>query len=263
MPLKPEVWHERYCQQARWTQSLRLYLFERYHLEQSARVLEVGCGTGALLSAIEPKTEPFSDLDGPSRPVQAAIHGLDLNLEYLELAHSHSSSAILTQGDAHSLPYASGSFDLTFCHFLLLWLNSPVEAVAEMGRVTRPGGAVLALAEPDYGGRIDYPSDLNILGVWQKQALMDQGAVPLIGRQLAEIFLAARLKDVEYGVLGGEWQARPDPQESDAEWRILLDDLDDRVDPTLLEELHQLDRDSRRLGERVLFVPTFYACGRV
>ena len=45
-------WHQRYTQQAKWTYSLRKYLFEKGGLPRLARVLEVGRGTGAILSEI-------------------------------------------------------------------------------------------------------------------------------------------------------------------------------------------------------------------
>ena len=42
-------WHTRYLQQAAWTRDLRTYLFEQAGLVNARRVLEVGCGTGAIL----------------------------------------------------------------------------------------------------------------------------------------------------------------------------------------------------------------------
>jgi len=74
-----------------------------------------------------------------------------------------------------------------------------------MARITRPGGAVLALAEPDYGGRIDYPIKLAQMGKWQIESLRLQGADPLMGRKLATIFNSAGFDSVETGVLGGQW----------------------------------------------------------
>src|SRR5512134_3202020 len=45
-------WHTRYSQQAKWTRDLREYIFEKTDLNRAQRVLEVGCGTGAILSEL-------------------------------------------------------------------------------------------------------------------------------------------------------------------------------------------------------------------
>ena len=87
-------------------------------------------------------------------------------------------------GDAHQLPLADGCFDVCLCHFLLLWVTDPIQVLQEMYRVTRSGGVVMALAEPDYGSRIDYPQELSLLGKWQMDSLEQQGADPFIGRKL-------------------------------------------------------------------------------
>lgn len=254
-PLSPSEWHARFTQQTRWTQDLRRYLYERVSLPEAQRVLEVGCGTGAALS-----DEAFRRGRG--------VFGLDINPHHLALAKRNAPRAALTMGDAHQLPFPPATFDLTFCHFLLLWVAEPLRVVSEMRRVTQPGGAVLALAEPDYGGRIDYPPELEILGRWQTESLRRQGADPLIGRKLAGIFRAAGLQGVESGVLGGQWRGASLAEEQDAEWRILQHDLeylasDATVQATTIEDLRQRERIACQRGERITFVPTFYAWGRV
>ena len=152
MTLTPQDWHQRFTQQAQWTRDLRAYLYQRVEIAQAQRVLEVGCGTGAILA------------DLPAQiPLQV---GLDVDRQNLHLAMRSTPGTGFTQGDGHALPYPDGCFDVTYCHFLLLWVADPAQVLREMVRVTRPGGAVLALAEPDYGGRVDYPEELAILGKW-------------------------------------------------------------------------------------------------
>ncbi|HEY3310081.1 MAG TPA: methyltransferase domain-containing protein [Anaerolineales bacterium] len=241
-------WHSRYLQQARWTAQLRAYLFKKAGLDVTSRVLELGCGTGALL------------IDFPQ---QNALYGLDINLAALEQVEGHAPNAHLTCGDASDLPFASSAFDLTFCHFLLLWVADPQRVVDEMCRITRPGGSVLALAEPDYGGRIDYPVELAEAGRWQVQSLRMQGAEPEMGRRLAEIFTRAGLRQVETGVLGGEWKQGQFQSENDLEWLVLAEDLAGKVPHQSLQSLRNLDALSRERGERVLYVPTFFAWGVV
>ena len=64
------------------------------------------------------------------------------------------------------------------------------------------------------------------------------------------------------GVWGGVWS----PQHADAhlqqEWRVLEDDLRKWFKPEELSTLFEMDRRAYEKGERILFVPTFYAMGQ-
>ncbi len=249
--MKPADWHARFTQQARWTQDLRHYLFKRANLANAERVLEVGCGTGAILAALP--TGPYLH------------YGLDLEHAHLDLAMRNSPDTLLSQADAHVLPFPDDYFSVTFCHFFLLWVRDPNAVVTEMVRITRPGGTILALAEPDYGGRVDFPNDLTVLGKWQTEALKSQGADPGMGRKLAGLFQQAGVESVETGVLGGQWSGPPDWEAWELEWAVLEADLNEKSPQEFmnLKALKALDRTAYQNGERVLFVPTFYAWGRV
>jgi hypothetical protein len=74
---------------------------------------------------------------------------------------------------------------------------------------------------------------------------------------------AVELEDVECGVLGGQWHTGAGAGESSLEWETLRRDLDLTVPAADLDALEAFDRGSWERGERVLFVPTFYAIGRV
>jgi ubiquinone/menaquinone biosynthesis C-methylase UbiE len=276
--LTPSEWHTRFTEQARWTANLRSYLFTRLGLPGAGRILEVGCGTGAILGqdwrakGLQEDTLAEDDsAQHPQSPTIASstvyaqednIYGLDISLEHLRLCALHVPFARLTQGDAHTLPYSDASFEAVFCHFLLLWLSQPAAALAEMRRVTRPGGFVLALAEPDYGGRIDFPPGLEPLGRSQQDSLLNQGADPQVGRKLAALFSQVGLLDVEVGVLGGQWRLG-DLSSDLSEQHILADDLRGRLADRELQRLFSLDSAARAAGQRILFVPTFYAWGVV
>jgi ubiquinone/menaquinone biosynthesis C-methylase UbiE len=191
-----EEWHRRYQQQAIWTQPARRFLADQLAFRDAGRILDVGCGTGAL----------FSDLHNVS---SANLYGLDLDLESLLFADTTQDSASLICGDALHLPYTSQSFDITLCHFLLLWLPDPAAGLAEMARVTRTGGYVCILAEPDYGGRIDYPSIFEQIGKLQTDQLQTQGADPFIGRKLPALLSQAELHNIHTALIGGHWSGRP------------------------------------------------------
>lgn len=129
--------------------------------------------------------------------------------------------------------------------------------------MVKPGGYVLALAEPDYGGRIDYPRALERIGLAQTRALIAQGADPLIGRQLAEIFSQAGLQDIKVGLLGGEWQEPPTIEDWKLEWAVIESDIGNTIAENEIQNLKSLDFRSWQTGKRILYVPTFYAVGRV
>lgn len=240
-------WHERYVQQAGWTRDLRNYLFDRAGLKNAQRVLEVGCGTGAILS----------ELDSP-----ASLHGLDLDAGALVDARVHAPAASLIRGDALSLPCADFTFDITFCHFLLLWVRDPLQAAREMARVTRPQGFVLALAEPDHTSRVDKPDSLAQLGQWQTESLRKQGADVSFGARLADTFARAGIEIVETGTIqksGKEAAA----SEQEKEWAVIEADLAGFIPGEEIHKMKLLDAEARAHGERVLHVPTYFVWGRV
>ncbi len=242
-------WHSRFLQQATWTRDLRAYLFDRAGLDRAGRVLEVGCGTGAILS----------DIATPG-----VVHGLDLDLARLAEARKHAPAATLVCGNGLALPYPSGTFDITFCHFLLLWVKDPLSALMEMKRVTRAGGAVLALAEPDYDSRVDKPDALAPLGQWQAESLRQQGADPGLGSRLAALFQQAGIQPIETESLGVGMDGRPpDPAEWTLEWAVLEDDLAGRIPAEEIQRMKILDNHAREQGKRVLHVPTYFAWGIV
>jgi ubiquinone/menaquinone biosynthesis C-methylase UbiE len=244
-------WHTRFTQQAHWTQDLRNYIYGQIAIKNVKNILDVGCGTGVLEDELVKQTT-------------ANIFGLDINPEYIAFAIKHTSTISYAFGDAHNLPYSSGAFDITLCHFLLLWVQNPQQVIQEMVRITTPGGSVIALAEPDYGGRIDYPSELAQLGRWQRDALQMQSANPLMGRELRALFNRAGLLEVEVGVLGGQWKNYTDTEDLETEWQVLQSDLLQNSDFLISEkDLKNRDAAARETGQRILFVPTFYAWGRV
>jgi len=250
-------WHSRFLQQAAWTRDLRAYLFECVGLSRAQRVLEVGCGTGAILY----------DLSTP-----AAVHGLDLEYVRLAEARNHVPAAALTCGNALALPYPSMVFDIAFCHFLLLWVRDPLLALLEMKRVTRSGGAVLALAEPDYDSRVDKPAALVSLGRWQAESLRRQGADPAVGNRLAELFLQAGFQIIETGTLQNNPESKigrvnrehfSSSADRDLEWAVLESDLEGWVPAQEIIRMKALDKQAWERSERVLHVPTYFACGKV
>lgn len=244
-----DFWHQRYRQQARWTADVRNYLINKASLHPGDRVLEVGVGTGAVLNTIteEKSIHPF---------------GVDLDRSSLDYSRGIHAAFRLIQADGNRLPFPAGEFDLTYCHYLLLWVADPKKILQEMRRVTQPGGFVIALAEPDHESRIDYPPPLNHLGKLQTEALASQGVDVTMGRRLRALFHQTGFSEVETGILGAQWtEAALNPEET--EWEMVQADLGDQLSEAQIAEYRQINQAAYQKGERVLFIPTFYAIGRV
>jgi ubiquinone/menaquinone biosynthesis C-methylase UbiE len=103
---------------------------EEFHPHrQPLRVLDAGCGTGALLDRLE------------SRP-GAEVYGLDFSGQALaytrQRGHGH-----LVQGDLTRLPFPDGTFDVITALDVVEHIREDERALREVHRVLRPGGVLL------------------------------------------------------------------------------------------------------------------------
>jgi len=242
--LTPAEWDVQYSRQAGWTRPTRTYLYRQANLVRARRVLDVGSGTGAVTEEMAARTD-------------GQVIGIDIDPAMVAFARSRNGRAEYRLGDAHELPFTGGLFDITVCHFVLLWCHDPRQAVRELLRVTRSGGAVLICAEPDYGGRIDYP-DLP-LGRWQTEALRCEGADPCLGRKLRSLLSVPAVRHAEVGVIPGLWDPATLRSEFDAEWSLWERSLAEMVPAEELARVKATELAAVQAGERLVFMPVFYA----
>ncbi len=94
---------------------------------KSGRALDLGCGTGNY--TLELKKRGFN------------VTGLDASEEMIRVARSKGLNCI--RGDAYSLPFPDGSFDLVLSVTMFEFIHEPERVVKEIHRVLRPGGEVL------------------------------------------------------------------------------------------------------------------------
>jgi ubiquinone/menaquinone biosynthesis C-methylase UbiE len=250
MTLSLQDWHNRFMIQAQWTKKLRLYFFNLLKSTPAERILDIGCGTGALLQDLQ-KISP------------GKIMGADIQPDSLSIAHQLSPDSFLTGADVHHLPYPDNSFDIVLNHYFLMWIGDPVRALKEMKRVTRPQGFMVSFAEPDYGGRLDHPAEFNNLREHQISGLIKAGADPRMGRKLKSLFHSIGLEDVQSGVYEGSWVEPSPKQYLESEWKMTSNDLQGILSTAEINELKKHDLAARESGSRLIYVPTFYAWGRV
>ncbi len=242
-------WHLRYTQQATWTQAARQYLYQKSGADSWSRILEVGCGTGAILR------------DFSNRPSISAF-GIDIQPASAHFSKTKVPFAHISSSDGYFLPFSDGLFDCCLCHYFLLWCKEPEKILREMARVTRLGGSILLLAEPDHSQRIDRPDKLIELGKLQTDALAAQGADIHIGSHLGEWLCAAGIKVNVVGLLSNEWVPISAYEKFDMEWEILAHDLESITEEEFTR-LKSIDKKAYQKGSRILYIPTFYAWGTV
>jgi SAM-dependent methyltransferase len=248
-----EEWHAQYLRQARWTQGVRNQLYRRARLLQAERVLDVGCGTGAITREL-------------ARRTRGEVIGLDVDPRMIAFARRGAMAAPkggrvprYEQGDAQDLPYPDRHFDVVTCHFLLLWVPDPLCAVREMARVTCERGTVLVCAEPDYGGRVDWP-ELPVRQ-WQVDGLRRQGADPLIGRKVRRLLVEAGLR-ADVSIHPSLWDAGTLREQFEAEWAWLRRDVGADVNAATFDRARDQAKAAVDAGTRLVYMPVFCALGR-
>jgi ubiquinone/menaquinone biosynthesis C-methylase UbiE len=99
-----------------------------------ARWLDVGCGPGALSETILSVASPL------------AVTGVDPSTQYVAFARSRvkDSRAMFAVGNTMALAAQTSTYDAAVAGLVLNFVTQAETAVAEMARVTRPGGLVAA-----------------------------------------------------------------------------------------------------------------------
>jgi SAM-dependent methyltransferase len=156
---------------------------------EGARVLDVGCGVGGDVRAI-------AELVGKT----GRVVGLDFSEGFVAEARRQSGDHPMVeyrQGDAHALPFADDSFDAARSERVFQHLAEPAVALAEMRRVTRPGGRVV-VTDPDWDTLvIDFPEDVALerrISRVRTDLVARNGR---IGRELPRLFRDAGFADLD------------------------------------------------------------------
>lgn len=97
-------------------------------------VVDLGTGSGRMLTLLADKAKIAIGLDLSQQMLNIArVKAHDVALDHVEFRH----------GDIYDTRLESGSADLVVIHHVLHFLSDPARAVAEAGRITRPGGRLL------------------------------------------------------------------------------------------------------------------------
>jgi len=155
-----------------------------------SRVLEAGCGVGAQTVTLA-QNSPHAD-----------IISVDISEASLALAREKVETASITnvkfqQADLFHLPFEAESFDHVFVCFVLEHLSNPLDVLASLKKVIKPGGTITVI-EGDHGSVYFYPDSNEARRAIQCQIELQKraGGNALIGRELYPILNEAGFKSV-------------------------------------------------------------------
>jgi ubiquinone/menaquinone biosynthesis C-methylase UbiE len=166
-------------------------LLDRVQLRPGDSAIDLGCGPRGIIEMLHARVSPGGRVVGlDSEPAHVAMAS--------ELVASASLDDVeIVEADARSTGLPAGSFDLVHARTLLVTVPEPAEVLVEMVRLARPGGWVASL-EPDAEHSIYYPRH-NVLDRLRELfvvAFTRNGADPLIGRRLGQLYRQAGLEHV-------------------------------------------------------------------
>jgi len=179
--------YDRYM--GKYSRLLSPQLADFAEVRSGQRVLDVGCGPGALTTELVARI-------GPS-----AVAAVDPSALFVAAARERHPGVEIVQASAERLPFPALAFDAAVAQLVVHFMPDPNKGLVEMARVTRRGGVVAACVWDHAGG-------LGPLSLFWRPAreldpeVDDESELPGVREgHLAELFEAAGLDEVAETVL--------------------------------------------------------------
>jgi ubiquinone/menaquinone biosynthesis C-methylase UbiE len=176
----------------RYSTLLSAQLADLARVGSGQRILDVGCGPGALTAELV------------ARVGAAAVAAVDPSESFVAAARARNPGVDVRRASAEKMPFEDGAFDAALAQLVVHFMADPVAGLAEMARVTRADGVVAACVW-DFGGE---RGPVSLL--WQAARELDPAVVDESGLagaragHLAELFEAAGLREIEEATLSAD-----------------------------------------------------------
>ncbi len=153
-------------------------------IKAGMRLLDCGCGQGALTTSLAERLAP------------GEVIGIDREQSQVDAARSWAAEKGVANvrfetGNVYALAYGEASFDAVFAYSVLEHLREPMRALREMRRVLKPGG-VVGLCDPDYGAQLvapEVPGPVELLDLMHR--FSEANASPYYARHQRAYLLEA------------------------------------------------------------------------
>jgi SAM-dependent methyltransferase len=173
----------------RYSHLLSPQLADLAGVREGQRVLDVGCGPGALTAELVRRLEP------------SGVAAVDPSESFVAAARSRYPGVDVQRASAEDLPFPDHSFDAALAQLVVHFMSDPIAGLKEMARVTRQGGVVAACVWDHAGGH----GPLSLF--WQAARELNPDVHDesrLAGAReghLGELFAAAGLQEIEESAL--------------------------------------------------------------
>ena len=155
------------------------------HLQAGQRIVDIGCGPGAITAGLAERVAP------------GEVLGLDRDAGYVEEAKARwtAPNVHFGEADAAALPLDDDSVDVAFLHAVLQHVESPADVLRQVRRVVRPGGLV-AVGDADLDGFLIHPLTDGLTEALELDRRTRRN--PDVGRRLPTLLVEAGFADVEF-----------------------------------------------------------------
>ncbi|MDX6414107.1 MAG: hypothetical protein QOH23_1517, partial [Gaiellaceae bacterium] len=169
----------------RYSSLLAAQLADFAGIQAGQRVLDVGCGPGALTSELV------------QRLGESSVVAVDPSEPFVVAARERHPGVDVRQAAAEELPFADGEFDAALAQLVVHFMADPVRGLSEMARVTKNGGVVCACVWDHAGDQSPLTPFWRVVRELEPGADAEANRAGTRGGHLTELFGEAGLREVE------------------------------------------------------------------